>query len=134
MGTGVVGSGLSTAGNIFTSGSGSTLTIQETKAQFLTNYTSTNVDFAHTPYVVTATDYYISVNTSGGAVTIQLPNAPTTYRMFIIKDRTGNSGANNVSITTVGGTVLLDGLATYPLDANYEAATLVFNGTSYEVL
>ncbi len=79
------------------------------------------------------TDYYISIDTSGGAVTIRLPNAPTTGRIFVIKDRTGNALANNVTITTVGGAVTLDGSTTYLLNSNYEAATLIFNGTSYEV-
>lgn len=133
IGTGAASSGLSSAGNIYITGNAgtSTLTIQETQAQYLTNYTPKN--FAASPYSVTATDYYIAVDSSGGNVTIKLPNAPTTYRMFLIKDKSGNSLANNISITTVGGVVTIDGVTTYILNENYESANLMFNGTSYEV-
>lgn len=134
LGTGVAASGTSTAGNIYVTGTPgtNTLTVSETQAQYLTNYTAKA--FADSPYSAALTDYYISINSSGGAVTVRLPNAPTTYRMFVVKDRTGNCGANNVTITTVGGVVLIDGSASYLLNTNYESATLVFNGTSYEVL
>jgi hypothetical protein len=132
VGTGVAASGVSAAGNIYTIGSGNTLTIYETQAQFLTQYNSTNIDFAHSPYVAILTDYFISVNTSGGSVVIQLPNSPTTYRMFIVKDRTGNSIANPLTVTTVGGVVLIDGSATYTIEDDYQATNFVFNGTSYE--
>ena len=54
--------------------------------------------------------------------------------MFVVKDRGGNSSVNNITITTVGGSVLIDGATTYLIDLNYESASLVFNGTSYEVL
>lgn len=100
-----------------------------TQFQLATNYTNVTT----TPYVVTATDYYISVDTSGGAKTIQLPNAPTALRLFVVKDRTGNAGANNISITTVGGAVLIDGVTTYTLMQNFEAVDILFNGTSYEI-
>lgn len=131
LGDGVTASGVSTAGNLWTTGTGSTLTVQPTKAQFMTNYTASN--FAASPYTVLATDYYISLDTSGGAISILLPNAPTTSRLFIIKDNNGHASANNISVTTVGGTVTIDGLTTYPLASNFGAINLLFNGTAYEV-
>jgi hypothetical protein len=130
-GNGVVGSGVSTAGNIYSTGSGSTLTINSTKAQFMTNYT--NVLFAASPYTALATDYYISCTSSGGAITIKLPNAPTTNRLFIIKDLSGNASADNISVTTVGGSVTIDGQTTYKIAANYGAINLIFNGSNYEI-
>lgn len=117
------------SGNLATSASGNTVTITESQSQIATNYTAV----ATTPYVVVATDYYISVSTTGGARTIQLPNAPTQYRLFVVKDRTGNAAANNISITTVGGAVLIDGVTTYTLNQSYEAVDILFNGTSYEI-
>ena len=68
FGDGVTASGTSTAGNIITSGSGSTLTISPTQAQFMTNYTS--VAFGASPYTALVTDHYISCVSSGGAITI----------------------------------------------------------------
>lgn len=89
--------------------------------------------FANSPYTVAATDYYISLDTVGGAISILLPNAPTTSRTFVIKDRTGHAAANNVSVTTVGGAVTIDGSTTYTMGSNFQAIQLIFNGTSYEV-
>lgn len=131
FGLGVSGSGTSTAGNIITSGTGSTLTINSTQAQFMTNYT--NVLFAASPYTVLATDCYISCTSSGGAITIKLPNAPTAPRIFIIKDLSGNASADNISVTTVGGSVTIDGQTTYKIASNYGAINLLFNGSTYEV-
>jgi hypothetical protein len=131
FGTGVTASGVSTAGNLWTSGSGSTLTISPTEAQFMTKYTS--VAFAASPYTALATDYYISCISSGGAIEIKLPNAPTTNRLFIIKDNAGDASVNNITITTVGGSVLIDGATSYVIAGNYGAVSLLFNSVGYEV-
>lgn len=98
-------------------------------APFAFNYTNV----ATTPYVVTTTDFYLSVNSSVGPITIELPNAPPTNRLFIIKDRTGNATVNHISITTVGGIVTIDGQTTYTLAGNFGSIQLLFNSTSYEV-
>lgn len=131
FGDGVTASGVSTAGNIWTTGTGSTLTVQPTQAQFMTNYTS--VAIGASPYTALATDYYISVVSSGGAITIKLPNAPTTNRLFIIKDKSGNATTDNISVTTVGGAVTIDGQTTATIDSNFGSLQLLFNGTSYEI-
>lgn len=101
----------------------------ETPLNVAFSYTNVNT----TPYVVTATDYYLSVDCSGGAITVQLPNAPTNFRTFVVKDRTGNAGANNITVTTVGGAVNIDGAATFVMNTNFEAIQLIFNGTTYEI-
>lgn len=84
------------------------------------------------PYVV-GNDIFISVDTSGGANTVELPNAPRSGNIYIVKDRTGNAGANNLTVTTVGGAVNIDGAATYVINVNFGSASFIFNGTSYEV-
>lgn len=130
VGLGVVASGVSAAPNLYISGNAgtSTITIHDTQAQFLTNYTAV----ASSPYVVLATDYYISVDTSV-ARTIQLPNAPTTNRIFVIKDRTGGAAANSITVTTVGGAVTIDGAVSYTMNVNFAAIQLAWNGVSYEI-
>ena len=96
------------------------------------NYTSVNN--AASPYTVLATDYYISVDTSGGAVSLLFPNAPTFKRTWVVKDRTGNAGANNITITTVGGVVNIDGATTFLINSNFGSANLIANSTpAYEV-
>ena len=92
-----------------------------------------NVTFAMSPYTVTPTDYYISCDTSGGPITILLPNAPTQFDQLIIKDRTGDALVNNVTVTTVGGVVLIDGMSTYIFDEEFESIEMIFNGVSYEI-
>jgi len=85
-----------------------------------------------TPYTVLTTDYYLSVAT-GTAKTIRLPNAPSTGRVFVIKDTTGSANSNNITVTTVGGVVTIDGSTSYTVNLAYGSLQLVFNGTSYEV-
>lgn len=94
------------------------------------NYT--NVTNAMSPYTVTATDYFISVDATAGPVTIQLPDTTTFKREFVIKDRLGQASTNNVTVTTVGGAVNIDGAPTYVFTDNYESLEMLFNATSYE--
>lgn len=96
------------------------------------NYT--NVTHAMSPYTVLSTDYYISVDVSGGVVQLNFPNAPTFKQIWIVKDRTGGASTNNITLTTPGGTVTFDGLTTYTMDSNYQAIELLANATpTYEV-
>lgn len=112
---------------IVTSASGSTVTISATGTSTL-NYTSVTTS----PYVVSATDDdFLGVTTSSINITIQLPNAPTTGRSYTIKDATGDAVAHNITVTTVGGSVLIDGATSYIMNSEYEAASFLFNGTSY---
>ena len=86
------------------------------------------------PYVVLNTDDVLGVDTSVIPITIQLPNAPTTGRSWVVKDLMGTAVADNITVTTVGGVVLIDGMATFVMNSNYESATLFFNGTSYMII
>ncbi len=105
-----------------------TITISSSGTTTLT-YTNVSV----TPYVVLTTDEFLSVNSSGGAITVQLPNAATLGKVFIVKDRTGSAGTFNITVTTVGGAVNIDGATTFVMNANYQSAEFIGNGTSYEV-
>lgn len=96
------------------------------------NYTSVNA--AASPYTVLTTDYYISVDSSGGAVTLNFPNAPTFKQVWIVKDRTGNAATNNITLTTPGGTVTFDGSTTFVMNSNLQATQLIANSTpAYEI-
>jgi len=95
--------------------------------------TITSVAHAASPYTVLAADEFIAVDCSGGVVTIKLPNAPSTGREIYIKDSKGNAGTNNISVTTVGGTVTIDGQTTYTMSTNYQSISVVFDGSNYEV-
>jgi hypothetical protein len=93
----------------------------------------TQINHASSPYTVLTTDEYISADPSSGTISILLPNSPTLYRQFVIKDRTGNASTNHISVTTVGGAVTIDGQTTYTMSSNFTAIQLLWNGTSYEV-
>lgn len=124
-----LGSTTLTAGtNItITPGSG-TLTISANPDLDL-NYTNVN----SSPYVVQATDQFLSVDCSGGAITVQLPNAPSTGTVFIIKDRTGSSATNNITVTTVGGAVNIDGATSFVMNTAYESINVIFGSSVYQV-
>jgi hypothetical protein len=110
-----------------TNGAGS-ITIGSSSSTVASMYKSVNSN-----YTVAVTDYYISVDSSGGPITVTFPNAPATDQIFIIKDRLGTSATNNITITTAGGAIDIDGSTSYIIKTNYEALNLLFNGTSYEV-
>ena len=113
-----------------TNGAGS-VTIAASQAQIATNYKA--IAHSDSIYTVVAADYYISCDSTAGVIVIDLPNAPTTNRLFVIKDRTGQSATNSITVTTVGGAVNIDGATSYTINTNFEAIQLLFNGTSYEV-
>ena len=98
-----------------------------------TTLTITSVNHAASPYTVLTTDEFLAVNTSGGVVTIDLPNAPATGRVFYVKDTNGTAATSNITVTTVGGAVTIDGATTYVMKTNFQAISVVFDGTSYEV-
>ncbi|MFI5332581.1 MAG: hypothetical protein ACHQVS_00600 [Candidatus Babeliales bacterium] len=127
-----------TAGNINIIGSGSinvvgnpgtsTLTISTTGTTFL-HYTAVNTS----PYVVLLTDEYLGVDSSGGAITIELPNAPATGQVWVIKDTTGSAVAHNITVTTVGGVVNIDGATSYVMNTVHTSIEVIFNGSAYEI-
>lgn len=92
----------------------------------------TSVTHAASPYTVLASSQFLSCVTSGGTITLLLPNAPVTGQTWTIKDASGAAAASNITITTVGGAVNIDGATTYVLNVNYQAVSVVFNGVSYE--
>jgi len=98
------------------------------------NNTLPYVNAPSSPFTVLSIHQMISVDCSGGAIQVNLPNAPSNFQRFIIKDRTGSAATHNITVTTPGGAVLIDGAATYIIANNYGSITVVFNGSSYEVI
>jgi hypothetical protein len=114
---------------IATSASGSTILVTLTGA--VPSYVTVT---GPTTYVVSSTDDYISCNSTAGVITVQLPNAPANlYDRFVIKDRTGTATTFMISVTTVGGVVLIDGVTSYTFLDPYESLEVLWNGTTYEI-
>jgi hypothetical protein len=82
------------------------------------------ITFAMSPYTVLATDYLLLCDTTTGAITIQTALAASRgNKEFMIKDSGGNAAANNITILRAGAETL-DGLASYPIDTNYDEVNL----------
>jgi hypothetical protein len=62
-----------------------------------------------------------------------LPNAPSTGRSYVVKDTAGGAATHNITVTTVGGSVNIDGSTSFVMNTNYESVELIFNGTAYEI-
>lgn len=116
-------------GITITNGAGS-ITIASSATNY---YTYTGVTHLTSPYTVLLTDEYLGVDTTGGVVTIKLPNAPSTGQYWIIKDKLGDANTNNITVTTVGGAINIDGNTSYVMNMNYQAINVLFNGATYEV-
>jgi len=123
---------LTAGANITITNAANSITISaDTSAQSV-HYT--NVNAAASPYTVLAADYYISVDSSAGAVTLNFPNAPSANRIWVIKDRTGSAATHNITITTPGGTVTFDGSTSFVMNTAYESVQLLANTTpTYEI-
>jgi hypothetical protein len=94
----------------------------------------TTVLFVDSPYTVLGTDYFISVDTSGGAITVTLPNAATLAgRTYVIRDTGGAAAASNITIGTGGGNLVGGGAsaATKVISAAYAGATVYSNGVTW---
>lgn len=93
----------------------------------------TALDDTDSDYTVLSTDVYLSCDVSGGILTIDFPNAPSTGRVYYVKDSGGDAATNNITLTTAGGVVEIDGATTFVMNTDYESVNLLFNGTSYEL-
>jgi hypothetical protein len=121
-----------TTGQVLTGVTGNPPIFQALPSNAVYAYTAVT-NATGSPYVVLSTDVYISCDSTAGVITINLPNTTTTGRMVIVKDRTAQASTNNITVTTVGGAVTIDGSTTFVMNTNYESAQFMWNGTSYEV-
>jgi hypothetical protein len=112
-----------------TNGPGS-ITIASSSSPIL-DYVSVNN--LSTPYNALTSNLFISCDLTLSPITIRLPNAPAIGEYWIIKDRLGLANTNNITVTTVGGLLNIDGAPSYIINLAFGAAQFIFNGTSYEV-
>lgn len=92
-----------------------------------------SVAFADTPYAVGSLEYFIGVDTTGGAVEIDLPASPATGTVYIISDIGGNAAIANITIDGNGNNITFAGAAagTATLNTAYESGYFIFNGTTW---
>ncbi len=83
------------------------------------------------PYALLGTDYFVSVDTGAGVMTITLPAAPATGRTVTIYDGGGAAAGSNITIDGNGKNISAAGTAaaTKVINTAYESYNLVYNGT-----
>lgn len=87
---------------------------------------------ASTPFDIPDGYYAIMVDTSGAAITLNLPIYPIPGDTFQIKDMAGN--ASGSTITIYGGGYNIDASSTATITNNFGSKTFTFNGTAWNVM
>lgn len=82
--------------------------------------------------LTSGTDVLIINKGTGSATTVNLPASPATGLTYVIKDGKGDAHTNNITIDPAGATTI-DGEATFVLNGNYVAVSVVYNGTEWNV-
>lgn len=84
-----------------------------------------------TNYTALDSDVLIAVDSTGGAVTITLPDDAEEGRKYIVKDRGGLAAEENITIVVENDTYEIDGGSEWILGINRASVTLVFDGTEW---
>lgn len=82
-------------------------------------------------YTILATDNFIAVDPTSNTVALTLPSSPNTGDTFLIKDISGKSGTNTITITPASGNI--DGNSNFALDVNYASITVIYSGAQWSV-
>lgn len=91
------------------------------------------INEADTPYTINSDDYYVEVDASISAITINLPAiASSQGRELVIKDR-GNAATNNITIDA-NLSETIDGNTTYVITKNYEAVYIIGGPTGWAIV
>ncbi len=96
------------------------------------------VSLAHiskdTNYTTTADDCIVSVDSTGGAVTITLGSASVAAgKIVVIKDAGGSANSNNITIDTEGSETI-DGSASTSITSDYGVVRLYSDGTNWFII
>lgn len=77
------------------------------------------------------TDYFLALDPTSNPITVNLPSSPATGLSFLIKDATGQSAINNITIAPASGNI--DGSATFVLNTNFESVAVTYTGSQWSV-
>lgn len=84
-------------------------------------------------YVLGPTDSVILADSSGGIITITLPNVHSSGRYVDVKDRNGTASTNVIVIQPSGGDTV-DGAASFSLTSPYQAVQVISDGTNWYIV
>jgi len=90
------------------------------------------VTFAQSPYAVLNTDRYLSIDPTGGAITINLPAYPGIVQQIMFKNRTTSTTAITVNRA---GSQTIEGATSLTMNTSKAAVTLTYNSatTDWEI-
>lgn len=95
--------------------------------------TGRSIDSSMSPVTIFPTDYILSVDSSGGAITLYLPDVANVapWKQYVIKDAGGLAATNHIIISSEPHTI--DGAASLTLDTNYQSTTVYTDGSQWYV-
>lgn len=125
------GAGTLNYGALLFAGTSSTNTVTTQVPTVFSNNCMKIVTPGAYPYTTTSQDEVILVDTSV-ARTITPLASPQTGQKHVIKDNVGSAAANNITITPSGKNV--DGAASTVINIAYGSATIVYNGTQWNII
>lgn len=121
----VASTGLSSSGFVLTSNGDSA--VPSFQAIPGTGFTFTQITDVDSPYTVLPSDQFIEVYPGTTPITVLLPDSPAAGRIIVIKDAQGTSATYNITVTTVGGSVFIDGSTSIVLNTAYQSVTVTMN-------
>ncbi len=93
----------------------------------------TAISFVMSPYTPTTNDSLLEIDTSGGAVIINLqPSVARNGRKLAIKDASGNASTNNISLVG-NGAQTTDGLPTFLIRTDFGGVEIYPRANGYSV-
>lgn len=88
-------------------------------------------------YPVLDTDYFLSLDLTLGAITLEFPNTTSPNRQFIVKDRLGlASPTKTITLTTPGGVTTIDQMNSRIYTNEFQAVEMLFHAgvtNNYEI-
>lgn len=86
-----------------------------------------------TPFTFTNEDIAFVNQTIPNPTTIFTPSAPNINKEIVIKDSKGDANINNITVEVSGGGTI-DGKTSHIIDVEYEAITLIWNGSEWNII
>lgn len=127
----ITGAGSVTYAGVVFSGSGNGINVTTQSPGMITNDTKTVVTPGAYPYTTISQDSLILVDSSAARTIIPLAS-PVAGQEHIIKDNGGLAATNNITVTPSGKNI--DGSASFVMKGNYDAITIRFNGTQWNLI
>lgn len=86
---------------------------------------------AATQNLTSTSKYFLCLDATSTAITVNLPGSPTTGLTFLIKDCTGHAGSNNITVTPATGNI--DGSGTFVMNTNYQSIAVTYTGSQWSI-